>query len=118
MPVEQREDTQLPRAVGDDNVHFAYPQVVRIDPDGLSRASELRRQPDSVRRMAHLHADVNVRVNCLAPDWIATERAQRQLSGQPIPRSVSCDHVMKCIRNDSLTGTVTVIGPDHSAERR
>jgi NAD(P)-dependent dehydrogenase (short-subunit alcohol dehydrogenase family) len=77
--------------------------------------------------LAHLHGDLNVRVNCLAPDWIATERAQRQLSqlsdeerrrtSQPIPLSVICDQVMECIRNDSLAGAVTVIGPDRSARR-
>ena len=77
--------------------------------------------------LAHLHGHLNVRVNCLAPDWIATERAQRQLSQlsdeqrrqsrQPIPLSVICDQVMECIRNDSLAGAVIVIGPDHSAQR-
>jgi NAD(P)-dependent dehydrogenase (short-subunit alcohol dehydrogenase family) len=77
--------------------------------------------------LAHLRDDLNVRVNCLAPDWIATERAQRQLSQlgdeerrhsqQPIPLSVICDQVMECIRNDSLAGAVIAIGPDHSAQR-
>ena len=77
--------------------------------------------------LAHLHDDLNVRVNCLAPDWIATERAERHLSRlsdeqrrhapQPIPLGVICDQVMECIRNDSLTGAVIVIGPDHSAHR-
>ncbi|MGH3164861.1 MAG: SDR family NAD(P)-dependent oxidoreductase [Trebonia sp.] len=77
--------------------------------------------------LAHLHDDMNVRVNCLAPDWIATERAQREVNQlsdeerryrkQPIPLSVICDHVVECIRNDSLAGTVIVIGPDHSAKR-
>ena len=77
--------------------------------------------------LTHLHGHLNVRVNCLAPDWIATERAQRQLSQlsdeqrrqsrQPIPLSVICDQVMECIRNDSLAGAVIVIGPDHSAQR-
>lgn len=77
--------------------------------------------------LAHLHGDLNVRVNCLAPDWIATERAQRELSQlsdeerrhskQPIPLSVICDQVTECIRDDTLAGTVIVIGPDHSARR-
>jgi NAD(P)-dependent dehydrogenase (short-subunit alcohol dehydrogenase family) len=77
--------------------------------------------------LAHLHGDLNVRVNCLAPDWIATERAQRELSllsdeerqrrRQPIPLSVICDQVMELIRDDSLAGAITVIGPDHSAQR-
>jgi NAD(P)-dependent dehydrogenase (short-subunit alcohol dehydrogenase family) len=77
--------------------------------------------------LAHLHGDLNVRVNCLAPDWIATERAQRQLSllsdeqrrhaQQPIPLSIICDQVMGCIRDDSLAGAVIVIGPDHRAYR-
>jgi NAD(P)-dependent dehydrogenase (short-subunit alcohol dehydrogenase family) len=77
--------------------------------------------------LAHLHRDLNIRVNCLAPDWIATERAQRELSQlsdeerrhskQPIPLGVICDRVMEFIRNDSLAGTVIVIGPDHSAKR-
>jgi NAD(P)-dependent dehydrogenase (short-subunit alcohol dehydrogenase family) len=76
--------------------------------------------------LAHLHDDDNVRVNCLAPDWIATEAAQRQLSQlsaeqrrqtrQPIPLSIICDQVMECVRNDSLAGVVIVIGPDHSAQ--
>jgi NAD(P)-dependent dehydrogenase (short-subunit alcohol dehydrogenase family) len=77
--------------------------------------------------LAHLHGDLNVRVNCLAPDWIATEAAQRQLSQlsdeerrhtqQPIPLSIICDQVMECIGNDSLAGAVIVIGPDHSPHR-
>ena len=76
---------------------------------------------------AHLHGDLNVRVNCLAPAWIATERAQRELSqlsdeerrhsSQPIPLGVICDQVMECIRDDSLAGAVIVIGPGHSAQR-
>lgn len=77
--------------------------------------------------LAHLREDAGVRVNCLAPDWIATEQAQREFgklsdeerrrTKEPIPLRVICDHVMEYIRDDSVAGTVTVIGPDHVAQR-
>jgi NAD(P)-dependent dehydrogenase (short-subunit alcohol dehydrogenase family) len=42
------------------------------------RSTALRPAADAVlirftACLAHLHGDLNVRVNCLAPDWIATE---------------------------------------------
>ncbi|HVX45306.1 MAG TPA: SDR family oxidoreductase [Mycobacteriales bacterium] len=77
--------------------------------------------------LTHLKEERNVRVNCLAPDWIATERALQQLSRlseeerrhrpAPIPLSVVCDQVMECIRDEDRAGSVTVIELDRSARR-
>jgi NAD(P)-dependent dehydrogenase (short-subunit alcohol dehydrogenase family) len=63
-----------------------------------------------------------VRVNCVVPGWIATERAARELDAMgeaeaaaapvPIPMDVVADAVVELVRDDGAAGRVTVI-PDH-----
>ena len=48
-----------------------------------------------------------VRVNCIVPDWIATERvtaAQRSSTPPPIPLQNVVDAVLTLIRDDTLAG--------------
>jgi NAD(P)-dependent dehydrogenase (short-subunit alcohol dehydrogenase family) len=53
-----------------------------------------------------------VRVNCIAPDWIATERVTREERASippPIPLSTITAEVIRLITDDSLAGRVVVI---------
>jgi NAD(P)-dependent dehydrogenase (short-subunit alcohol dehydrogenase family) len=53
-----------------------------------------------------------VRINCLVPDWIATERlTQEDLASEPppIPLAVVAESTLRLIRDDSLAGRVLVI---------
>lgn len=68
----------------------------------------------------------DARVNCVAPDWMRTERAeaemaamshgQRSLAPQPIPLDVLTDAVVEFVRNDDLAGRVMVLRPGQPAE--
>jgi NAD(P)-dependent dehydrogenase (short-subunit alcohol dehydrogenase family) len=59
------------------------------------------------------------RVNCVVPDWILTERAERELAEmteaeraaapQPIPMDAVADAVIRFIADDSLEGRVMVL---------
>jgi NAD(P)-dependent dehydrogenase (short-subunit alcohol dehydrogenase family) len=59
------------------------------------------------------------RVNCVVPDWILTERAQRELAGMsdqeraaaptPIPMDEVADAVVRCISDDALEGRIIVL---------
>jgi NAD(P)-dependent dehydrogenase (short-subunit alcohol dehydrogenase family) len=54
----------------------------------------------------------DVRINCLVPDWIATERlTAEELASQPppIPLEVVAESTLRLIRDDSLAGRVLVI---------
>lgn len=67
-----------------------------------------------------------VRVNCLAPDWVGTERAYRELAGMspaqraaapdPIPLTVASDALMRLVTDDELAGRVLTVWP-HRAPR-
>ena len=60
-----------------------------------------------------------VRVNCVAPAWIATQRAEQQLARMtaaeraaaptPIPLQAVTDVVVELIRNDELSGHLIVL---------
>jgi hypothetical protein len=53
-----------------------------------------------------------VRVNCLVPDWIATERlTPEELASEPppIPLEVVGEAALRLIRDDALAGRVLVI---------
>jgi NAD(P)-dependent dehydrogenase (short-subunit alcohol dehydrogenase family) len=64
------------------------------------------------------HRD-GVRVNCIVPDWIATERAQTELAAMtereraelptPVPMDDVADAVVHFIRDDALAGRVLVL---------
>ena len=75
--------------------------------------------------LAGLRERMNVRVNCVAPDWIATERAREELSrmtpaeraAAPTPRSPEevADAVVEFVRDDDLAGRVMVMWPGEPA---
>jgi NAD(P)-dependent dehydrogenase (short-subunit alcohol dehydrogenase family) len=60
-----------------------------------------------------------IRVNCVVPDWIATERATEELATMnpaeraaapvPIPMDVVADAVVELIRDDAATGRIVVL---------
>jgi NAD(P)-dependent dehydrogenase (short-subunit alcohol dehydrogenase family) len=66
-----------------------------------------------------LHQRMNVRVNCVVPDWILTERAQEELAGMtpaqranaptPVPMAEVADAAIDLARDDSLAGRVVVL---------
>jgi NAD(P)-dependent dehydrogenase (short-subunit alcohol dehydrogenase family) len=52
------------------------------------------------------------RVNCVVPDWVATERlthAERAATPPPIPLAVVADAVLRLIRDDTLAGKALVL---------
>jgi NAD(P)-dependent dehydrogenase (short-subunit alcohol dehydrogenase family) len=75
--------------------------------------------------LAGLRERMNVRVNCVVPDWIATERALEELAGMtaseraatpaPRPPEEVADAVVECLRDDALTGRVMVLWPGEPA---
>ena len=75
-----------------------------------------------IRFTATLAGLQGVRVNCVVPDWIATERAiaeleamseaERSAAPEPIPLAEVADAVAALIADDSLSGRVMVLpGP-------
>lgn len=62
-----------------------------------------------------------VRVNCLVPDWVGTERAYRELAAMspsqraaapdPIPLTVVSDALMQLVTDDELAGRVLTVWP-------
>jgi NAD(P)-dependent dehydrogenase (short-subunit alcohol dehydrogenase family) len=71
--------------------------------------------------LAGLHERMNVRVNCIVPDWIATERALAELermtpaerAAAPVPRPPEeiADVVVDLVEDDTLAGRVMVLWP-------
>jgi NAD(P)-dependent dehydrogenase (short-subunit alcohol dehydrogenase family) len=69
--------------------------------------------------MAHVKQRMGMRVNCVVPDWIATERAVKelqQMSAQqrakapiPVPVEDVAEAVSQLIRDDRLAGRVMVL---------
>jgi NAD(P)-dependent dehydrogenase (short-subunit alcohol dehydrogenase family) len=69
--------------------------------------------------LAHLRERLGVRVNCVVPDWIATERAQEELARMtPAERAAAparvamddvADAVVELARDESLAGRVMVL---------
>lgn len=74
--------------------------------------------------LAPLHESMNVRVNCVAPDWLGTDRAMRELAAmsaderrsrpQPIPLEVFTDAVLRLIADDALAGRIMALWPDRA----
>ncbi len=53
-----------------------------------------------------------VRVNCLVPDWVATERvteAERATDPPPLPLATVADATLQLIRDESLAGRVLIL---------
>jgi NAD(P)-dependent dehydrogenase (short-subunit alcohol dehydrogenase family) len=69
--------------------------------------------------LAALGEAIGVRVNCVVPDWLATERAVVELAGMPqevraatlapIRLEDVADAVMACIRDEGMAGRVMVL---------
>jgi NAD(P)-dependent dehydrogenase (short-subunit alcohol dehydrogenase family) len=69
--------------------------------------------------MAYAREETGVRVNCVVPDWIATERAHRELAAMPPPRRAAekpliepddlADAVIELVRDESLSGRVILL---------
>lgn len=65
-----------------------------------------------IRFTAALAAADGVRVNCIVPDWIATERlTAEELASEPppIPLATIASEVLRLLRDDSLAGRAVVI---------
>jgi NAD(P)-dependent dehydrogenase (short-subunit alcohol dehydrogenase family) len=66
-----------------------------------------------------------VRVTCLVPDWVATERAQGELAAmtpaeranlpEPIQLTTLTDAVVTLIHDDTLDGRILILRPDRPA---
>ncbi|RZT17586.1 3-oxoacyl-[acyl-carrier protein] reductase [Kribbella sp. VKM Ac-2569] len=64
-----------------------------------------------------LHASHGVRVNCVVPDWVATERGLRERDALPpdergpalIPLETVTDAVVRFVEDESLTGRVLLL---------
>jgi NAD(P)-dependent dehydrogenase (short-subunit alcohol dehydrogenase family) len=71
--------------------------------------------------LAGLRERMNVRVNCVVPDWIETERARDELARMtaaerattptPLPPHAVPDGVLAFIRDDALAGRVMLLMP-------
>jgi NAD(P)-dependent dehydrogenase (short-subunit alcohol dehydrogenase family) len=72
--------------------------------------------------LAQLEERMNVRVNCVVPDWIATERAQDELARmspaeragalRPVAMEEVADAVVEFVRDEELAGRVMVLRGD------
>jgi NAD(P)-dependent dehydrogenase (short-subunit alcohol dehydrogenase family) len=72
--------------------------------------------------LAQLRERMNVRVNCVVPDWIATERAhdelarmtsdERAAAPRPVAMEEIADAVAEFVRNEELAGRVMVLRGD------
>jgi NAD(P)-dependent dehydrogenase (short-subunit alcohol dehydrogenase family) len=75
--------------------------------------------------LAGLRERMNVRVNCVVPDWIATDRAREELArmtpeqraATPAPRPPEeiADAVVEFVRDEDLAGRVIVMWPGEPA---
>jgi NAD(P)-dependent dehydrogenase (short-subunit alcohol dehydrogenase family) len=69
--------------------------------------------------LAELHQRMSVRVNCVVPDWIATERAKDELARitpderaaapTPVAMEEVADAVVELVRDDDLAGRIMVL---------
>jgi NAD(P)-dependent dehydrogenase (short-subunit alcohol dehydrogenase family) len=75
--------------------------------------------------LAGLRERMNVRVNCVVPDWIATDRAREKLASMtpaqraatpvPLPPEEVADAVVRFVRDENLAGRVMVMWPGEPA---
>jgi NAD(P)-dependent dehydrogenase (short-subunit alcohol dehydrogenase family) len=81
--------------------------------------------------LSSLRERFGVRVNCIVPDWIATERAQLELARMtaseraelptPLPMEDVAAAVLELVRDDALAGRVVVLRggePPHLIDRK
>ena len=65
-----------------------------------------------IRFTSALAAVDGVRVNCIVPDWVATERVtpeERATTPPPIPLDTVADAVLTLIRDDTRAGRAAVL---------
>jgi NAD(P)-dependent dehydrogenase (short-subunit alcohol dehydrogenase family) len=65
-----------------------------------------------IRFTSALRAIDGIRVNCIVPDWVATERVsaeERATTPPPIPLATMVAGVIRLIRDDSLAGRALVL---------
>jgi len=68
-----------------------------------------------IRFTSAVGAIEGVRVNCVVPDWVATERVtarERATTPPPIPLATVVAAVIRLIRDDSLAGRALVLWRD------
>jgi NAD(P)-dependent dehydrogenase (short-subunit alcohol dehydrogenase family) len=69
--------------------------------------------------LAHLHTTRNIRINCIVPDWVETERALQELAAMSederaqmpprVPLSQLCQEVVALIEHERAAGRVIVL---------
>jgi 3-oxoacyl-[acyl-carrier protein] reductase len=67
-----------------------------------------------------------VRVDCIAPDWVGTDRALRELAAMtpaqraathdPIPMTAFTDGILALIRDDGADGRILVLRPGEPSQ--
>jgi NAD(P)-dependent dehydrogenase (short-subunit alcohol dehydrogenase family) len=65
-----------------------------------------------IRFTSALGAIDGIRVNCIVPDWVATERVtaeERATTPPPIPLATVAEGVIRLIRDDSLAGRALLL---------
>ena len=75
--------------------------------------------------LAHLGKTSHVRINCIVPDWVATDRALQELAAMNederseiaplVPLSQLCEEVVALIENETVAGRVVVLWRGQSA---
>jgi NAD(P)-dependent dehydrogenase (short-subunit alcohol dehydrogenase family) len=69
--------------------------------------------------LARLHKTSNIRINCIVPDWVETERALQELAAMSederaempprVPLSQLCQEVIALLENERASGRVVVL---------
>ena len=69
--------------------------------------------------LARLHKTSNIRINCIVPDWVETERALQELAAMSedkrtempprVPLSQLCQEVIMLLENECASGRVVVL---------
>jgi NAD(P)-dependent dehydrogenase (short-subunit alcohol dehydrogenase family) len=100
---------------GLDQTPYQWPEY------GVAKAGLIR----FTTAMGDLPQRTGVRVTCVVPDCVHTERAQAELAAMtaeeratrpaPIPLPILTDAVIELIRNDDLSGHVVVLRPDQQS---
>ena len=88
-----------------------------VSPEYSAAKAALIRLTATLAPLAESHA---VRVNCVVPDWVATERGIRERAELPeaergpalVPLEVLTDAVVRFVEDDTLTGRVLLLDRD------
>jgi NAD(P)-dependent dehydrogenase (short-subunit alcohol dehydrogenase family) len=88
-----------------------------MSPEYSAAKAALIRLTATLAPLAESHG---VRVNCVVPDWVATERGIRERAELPeaergpalVPREVLTDAVVRFVEDDSMTGRVLLLDRD------